>query len=105
MPCASRKGRVPAAIFLSWSIWPTSAAPLAVTWAGAPMGSMGQGRWAKADGPGPMGLKDPGLKALGLKDPGAQGGAQGRPQGGSERGAGEPRGAQENPSWSQVCPR
>ena len=27
-----------------------------------PMGSMGRGRWAKADGPGPMGLKDPGLE-------------------------------------------
>ena len=33
------------------------------------MGSMGQGRWAKADGPGPMGLEDPGLKDLGLGDP------------------------------------
>ena len=34
-----------------------------------PMGSMGRGRWAKADGPGPMGLKDPGLEDPGLEDP------------------------------------
>ena len=34
--------------------------PIGPIW--GPMGSMGQGRWAKADGPGPMGLKDPGLK-------------------------------------------
>ena len=33
------------------------------------MGSMGRGRWAKADGPGPMGLKDPGLEDPGLEDP------------------------------------
>ena len=40
-----------------------------------PMGSMGQCRWAKADGPGPMGLEDPpvgvfqGPRPMGLKDP------------------------------------
>ena len=33
------------------------------------MGSMGQGRWAMADGPRPMGLKDPGLEDPGLEDP------------------------------------
>ena len=44
-----------------------SGGPIGPIW--GPMGSMGQGRWAKADGPGPMGLKDPGLEDPGLEDP------------------------------------
>ena len=42
--------------------------PIGPIW--GPRGSMGRGRWAKADGPGPMGLKDPGLEDPGLEDPG-----------------------------------
>ena len=39
-----------------WGAW-AYMGPHGPIW--GPMGSMGQGRWAKADGPGPMGLKDP----------------------------------------------
>ena len=41
--------------------------PIGPIW--GPMGSMGHGRWAMADGPRPMGLKDPGLEDPGLEDP------------------------------------